>query len=116
MTTPHKDKTIAALLAALLGGLGAHRFYLYGKKDVRAWLYLFFFPLSILAGFAATLVIGLMPDERWDARFNAGSGRRSRSGWPVVLIVILTFAFSFLVVVIALARGLDLYFTGGALG
>ena len=62
MTTAHKNKTLATLLAALLGGLGAHRFYLFGKKDKLAWLYVVLFPLSIFAGFIAALVIGLTPD------------------------------------------------------
>src|SRR5438094_1749395 len=99
MATPHKNKTLATLAASLLGGLGLHRFYLYGKKDMWGWLHfgtaplslaalavggdrqaLFLampFVLSILSGFLEALVIGLTPDDKWDARHNAGSGRLS---------------------------------------
>jgi len=116
MAAAHKNKTLAALLAALLGGLGAHRFYLFGKKDLRAWIYVLLFPLSVFAGFLAALVIGLTPDDKWDARFNPHSGRASHSGWAVILLVILTFALGSTAVIAVLARMLDLYLTGGAYG
>jgi hypothetical protein len=116
MDYTHKNKTVATLLAALLGGLGAHRFYLYGKKDIGAWVYLFLFPLSVFAGFLAALIIGLTPDAKWDTRFNPHSGQSSHSGWPVILLVILTFALGSTLFIAALARLLDLYLTGGAYG
>lgn len=112
----HKNKTIATALAALLGGVGAHRFYLYGAKDRRALLYVLLFPLSIFAGFIAALSIGLTPDEKWDAAYNANSGRESNSGWLVILIVIATFAFGTTALIATIARGFDLLFTGGAYG
>ncbi|HEX2605360.1 MAG TPA: TM2 domain-containing protein [Oxalicibacterium sp.] len=116
MAAKHKNKTVATLLAALLGGFGAHRFYLFGKKDVGAWVYLFLFPLSIFAGFLAALIIGLTPDAKWDARFNPASGQTSHSGWPVILIVVLTFALGSTAIIASIARLLDLYLTGGAYG
>jgi hypothetical protein len=30
-----------------------------------------------------------MPDEKWDARFNEGSGQRSENGWNCVFVSIL---------------------------
>ncbi len=116
MTAAHKNKTLATFLAALLGSFGAHRFYLYGKKDRRAWLYVLFFPLSAFAGFIAALVIGLTPDERWDAEHNATSGRPSDSGWTVILIVIATFGIGTTLLIAAIARTFDLLYTGGAYG
>ncbi|HEY8609119.1 MAG TPA: NINE protein [Noviherbaspirillum sp.] len=116
MTTAHKNKTLATLLAAVLGGLGAHRFYLHGKKDVWAWVHLALFPLSVFAGFLEALIIGLTPDDKWDARHNEDSGRRSASGWPVVLLVVLTFGVGATALIAALARTFDLLFTGGAYG
>jgi TM2 domain-containing membrane protein YozV len=112
----HKNKTIATVLAALLGGLGAHRFYLYGAKDRRALLYVLLFPISIFAGFIAALSIGLTPDEKWDATHNINSGHDSNSGWLVILIVIATFAFGTTALIAAIARSFDLLFTGGAYG
>ena len=116
MPTAHKNKTLATFLAAVLGGLGAHRFYLYGSKDKLAWLHVALFPLSIFAGFIAALVIGLTPDEKWDAQHNQASGRESDSGWTVVLIVIATFGIGTTLLIAAIARAFDLLYTGGAYG
>ena len=139
MAISHKNKTLGTLLATLLGGLGAHRFYLYGKKDYWAWisvlafillsfaiiirlpqaLFITFLILTIIsffAGLIGALVIGLTPDEKWDAQFNAHSGRSSDSGWAVILLVIITFALGSTALIATIARGFDLYLTGGAFG
>ncbi len=139
MAISHKNKTFSTLLAALFGGLGAHRFYLYGKKDFWAWLsvlafavlglivliqlpqsvfitFLLLAMISFFAGLIGALVIGLTPDEKWDAQFNAASGRNSDSGWMVILLVVITFALGSTALIAAIARGFDLYLTGGALG
>jgi signal transduction histidine kinase len=139
MTISHKNKTLSTLLATLLGGLGAHRFYLYGKKDYWGWTSIFAFLLlsfamfaplpqtlfvtslilgiiSFFAGLIGALVIGLTPDEKWDAQFNAHSGRASNSGWAVILLVIITFAFGSTALIATIARGFNLYLTGGAFG
>jgi hypothetical protein len=52
----------------------------------------FLLMLPVTAGFIQALFIALMPDERFDARFNAGSDRRNRSGWDAVLVAIVTLA------------------------
>jgi hypothetical protein len=116
MPIQHKNKTLCTLLAMLFGGLGAHRFYLYGKKDIWAWVHVFLFPLSIFAGFIAALVIGLTPDEKWDARHNANSGRTSDSNWMVIALVILSFAIGATALMTVIARLTDLYLTGGSYG
>ena len=138
MALSHKNKTFATFLAAFFGGVGAHRFYLFGKKDfwgwthfltlplsllaigsgsAQPWLFLgVFFVVSILSGFLEALVIGLTPDEKWDARHNPGTGRSSESGWPVVLLLVLTMGFGTTVLIAAMARAFDLFFTGGAYG
>lgn len=96
---PFKSKTLTAALAFFFGGLGAHRFYLHGARDVFGWLHLLATALggvgvqrllashlqsgsgwlcaaagyaSVLAALLAAIVYGLRPDARWDARFNAG--------------------------------------------
>lgn len=116
MKKPHKNKTLATFLAAILGGLGAHRFYLFGKKDVWAWVHIALFPLSVFAGFLEALVIGLTPDEKWDATHNAGSGMQSASGWLLIILLVLTFAGGAVAVIAAIARAFDLLYTGGAYG
>ncbi|AJK45465.1 NINE protein [Burkholderia plantarii] len=135
--SPHsprfRSKTLAAALAFLLGAFGAHRFYLYGRRDLAGWAHLvgtllgargvlllvsterasvlgwsLAMPgaISLLAAFLAAIVYGLRPDDRWDARFNADTGRRSRSGWTVVFVVI----FSLLIGAFLLMTGLALSF------
>lgn len=116
MSAGHKNKTFAAFLAAVFGGLGAHRFYLYGRKDRWAWVHLLLFPLSVFAGFIEALAIGLTPDDRWDALHNKESGRQSDSGWPLAALLVLTFGGGAIAVIAAIARTFDLLFTGGAYG
>lgn len=133
-----KNKTFATLLASLLGGSGAHRFYLHGMKDfwgwahfstiplsaLLIWLYpeqpmLFpaaFFVLSVVAGFVQALVIGLTPDEKWDAIYRPNNDHPTHSGWTLVLTLILTLMLGATAILSAIARALDLYLTGGGQG
>nr|WKF56878.1 hypothetical protein HUO10_001349 [Paraburkholderia busanensis] len=128
-----RSKTITAALAFLFGSLGAHRFYLYGTRDIYGWAHLlgtligvpgvmlviaserasmpgwvlaFFGAVSLLSAFLAAIVYGLRPDEKWDAQFNAQTGRHSNSGWTVIFIVI----FSLLIGAFLLMTGLALSF------
>jgi hypothetical protein len=112
----HKNKTFATLLASLLGGVGAHRFYLYGKNDKWAWLHVLLFPFSIYAGLLEALVIGLTPDDKWDAAHNQQSGRQSQSGWPLALLLVLTTGGGAIAVIVSIARVVDYIYTGGAYG
>jgi len=112
----YRSKTLAAWIALLGGSLGLHRFYLYGRKDIWAWLW----PLPTLAGaygvervltlgqddqlawllvpllglslasaMLAAIVYGLTPDEQWNARFNH-EGRTHQAGWSVVFALVLS--------------------------
>lgn len=136
--TQHKNKTIATALAFLLGGLGVHRFYLKGSVDRLGLLHLCCLPaaglvygigrgpnpfwvllpilVSCIAGWIEGLVIGLTPDDKWDARYNPGSGRASQSNWVVVLIVVLTTLVGATAVIATISRLFDLLYTGGAYG
>lgn len=138
MAAPHKNKTLASLLAFLLGALGAHRFYLRGARDAWAWVHLASAPaaalvavaapganpyykilpllIAALAGCLQALALGLTPDQQWDAARNAGSGRRSASGWPLALLLALTLMAGAGVLIATIARGFDLLYTGGAYG
>lgn len=138
MPSKHKNKTIATLLALTLGGLGMHRFYLGGLQDRWGWLHLSAVPLSlglmyagngspfifaasplilsILAGFLEALVLGLTSDEKWDARRNPHSGRKSSSGWPLAILLVLTLGVGATALIAMLARTFDILFTGGAYG
>lgn len=135
---PHKNKTLATLLALLFGFIGLHRFYLYGRRDLWGWLHFATLPLSallvmgnpetpaifsaaplvlsVLAAFLETLVMGVTPDEKWDARHNAGSGKQSDTGWPVPLMLVLALALGATALIAAIARTFDILLTGGSYG
>jgi len=131
--TRFRSKTATAALAFFFGSLGAHRFYLYGARDVFGWAHvvgtLIGVPgfqllmaterastlgwvlvvpgaISLLAAFLAAIVYGLRPDEKWDAQFNPHTERYSESGWAVIFVVI----FSLLIGAFLLMTGLALSF------
>ena len=138
MPASHTNKTLASMLAFLLGGLGAHRFYLRGAQDKWAWLHLASVPatlliaalypgadwfykilpmiVSFLVGFLEALVLGLMPDDKWDAAYNAASGTQSDSNWPLALSLVLTLMIGAGTLIATISRLFDLLYTGGAYG
>ncbi|MFN7835931.1 MAG: NINE protein [Burkholderiaceae bacterium] len=65
---PFKSKTVAVWAALLFGWIGAHWFYL---RRRRAWLYVLCPPIAFFAGCLDALVIGLMPDERFNRTYNS---------------------------------------------
>lgn len=118
----HRSKIIVALLAAVLGLFGAHWWYL---KRRWAWLVTLvscvlialtqFYPVwwdnppflllivPITAGFIEALIFSLKPDAWFDARYNAGSGQTTRTGWGPVLIAIFTTLFGSSVLMFGIA-------------
>ena len=134
----HKNKTLATALAFLFGGLGAHRFYLRGSVDRLGLLHVCSLPvagmvyglghapnpfwtllpvfISCIVGFIEALVIGLTPDEKWDAKFNNGSGRASDSHWVLAVLLVLTMLVGATAMIATLSRLFDLVYTGGAYG
>ncbi len=136
--TRHKNKTFATLLAFLFGGLGLQRLYLGGARDPWLWLHLASLPaawlvalaapqadgfykllpiiLSGLAGFLEALVLGLTPDDKWDARYNAASGRQSDTRWPVAVVLVGSMMIGSGGLIATISRLFDLLYTGGAYG
>jgi TM2 domain-containing membrane protein YozV len=134
----HKNKTLATALAFLLGGLGIHRFYLKGSVDRLGLLHVCSLPvaglvygvgqapnpfwsllpifISCIAGWIEALVIGLTPDEKWDAKVNSASGRQSDSHWILAVLLVLTMLVGATAVIATLSRLFDLLYTGGAYG
>ena len=131
-----KSKTVTTWLALLLGSLGAHRFYLYGRRDRLAWLH----PVPTLLGLAgavrmqnlgqddhvawllipvlglmlsismmAAIVYGLTPDERWAERHNPGQPVRP-TGWGPVLGVVTALLVGGTVLMGTLAFGGQMFF------
>jgi len=138
MMHAHKNKTFATLLAFLLGGLGAHRAYLRGVRDTGLWLHVASVPavglamrlapdadgffqllpliVSMLAGFLQALVLGLTPDDKWDAAYNGGSGRQSDTTWPLAVVLVSTMMVGAGSLIATISRLFDLLYTGGAYG
>jgi hypothetical protein len=58
--------------------------------------------VPVAAGFIEALVLALMPDEKFDARFNPGIERRNDSGWDAVLVAIATLMIGATVVITAI--------------
>jgi TM2 domain-containing membrane protein YozV len=137
-TSPRfRSKTLTAALAFLFGSLGAHRFYLYGTRDIYGWAHLLgtligipgvmllvaterasilgwvlatIGAVSLFAAFLAALVYGLRPDQKWDAQFNADTQRKSRSGWTVIFVVIFSLLIGAFLLMTGLALGFQTYF------
>jgi TM2 domain-containing membrane protein YozV len=137
MAAAHKNKTVATLLALLLGGFGIHRFYLKPGADRIGLLHLCCLPVtgilygavkphpfyivlpllvSYIVGFVEALVIGLTPDEKWDAQYNAHSGQQTHSNWVLVLLLVVTMLVATTVLIGTIARLSDVMYTGGAYG
>lgn len=127
--TRFRHKALAALLAAVTGALGLNRVYL-GQRlwwlplgvtlgalplliGVRNWYQtpaFFIAMVPVIAGFLQALVLALMPDEKFDARFNAGSDRRNQSGWNAVLVAIGSLAAGAIVLMSTIALLFQTYF------
>lgn len=140
MGSRHKDKTLACLLAALMGWAGMHRFYLHGARDVRGWAYVLgsvlylaigaigiqtgsinamiivLLPLHVFLSVLEALIYGVSDDEAWDARHNPHSNCTTRSRWPLAVLLVFTFGSGFVVMVAGMARVTDLLYTGGSFG
>ena len=136
--SPRKNKTLATLIALILGMLGAHRFYLNGITDRWGWLHVASLPASAallsvrpewpLLFFAAplvlsmviasieTFVIGLMPDDKWDERYNPGTDTPTDTRWPVPLMMVINLFSGATLLLSVIARAFDLWLTGGAYG
>jgi len=124
-----RHKALAALLAAATGALGLNRVYL-GQRlwwlplgitlgalpllvGVRNWYQtpaFFVAMVPVVAGFLQALVLALMPDAKFDARYNAGSGRRNRSGWDAVVVAIASLAAGAIVLMATIALLFQTYF------
>jgi hypothetical protein len=110
----YRSKSLATWIAVVGGTLGLHRFYLKGFGDVWGWLHAVptalglvgalrmrelgqddhlawvLIPalgLMIAQAMLVAIVYGLTPDEKWDARYNAGMTPR-RTAWAPVLGVV----------------------------
>jgi hypothetical protein len=132
----YRSKTLATWLAIGLGAFGAHRFYLngasdrigwlhpwptaaglagvlrmraLGQDDHLAWLLIPVLGLMISQAMLCAIVYGLTPDERWDARRNAGLPPRA-TRWGPVLGAILALMVGGAVLMGTIAFGGQMFF------
>ncbi len=114
-TTTGKSKSLATWLAVIAGSLGAHRFYLRGIRDALAWLHAIptmaglvglmrmdqlgqddklawllipIFGLMVAQAMLTAIIIGLTPDETWNARYNHGVEPAPQTRWAPIIGVI----------------------------
>ena len=136
----YKSKTLATWITLIGGPVGLHRFYLHGFKDVWGWLHpiptligilglqrvndmgqddkLAWMLLPVLGFMVAytmlqAIVYGLMPDEKWHARFNPslrGDPEAPASGWAAVIGVVLALLLGATVLMATIAFSGQRYF------
>jgi hypothetical protein len=124
-----RHKAFSALLAAATGALGLNRVYL-GQRlwwlplgitvgavplllGVENWYQtpaFFITMVPVIAGFLQALVLALMPDEKFDARFNRATDRRNSSGWDAVLVAVASLAAGAIVLAATVALLFQTYF------
>jgi len=126
---PFRVKAVAGLLALLAGALGAHRLYLGARlwwiyplialpplgwaMQAQEWFRepgFFIAAVVQVVAMVEAIVFCLTPDERWDARWNPGSGQRSASGWAAVLVAIAALILGAILLMSVMAIALEGYF------
>jgi hypothetical protein len=132
----YRSKTLATWIAVVGGCLGLHRFYLHGFKDAPGWLFAgptlaglygvqrmrhlgaddhlawLLIPLlgaTLAVAMVSALVLGLTPDEKWNARFNP-TGRSHHTGWLTVIGVITALSLGAGVLMATIAFSAQRYF------
>jgi len=132
----YKSKTLATWSALLLGSFGLHRFYLYGPRDLLAWLHPWptllglygvqrmgelgqddrlswllmpILGLMLVNAMICGIVYGLTPDATWNARHNPGLPARA-SGWPNIIGVIACLMFGGICLMTTIAFSAQRYF------
>lgn len=134
-----KNKTAAAWLAFILGQFGLHRFYLFGVKDLGAWLHpliaavgwwgvyrvhlygqddqvaWLLIPLLgfSLAGTSLTAIYyGLMPTEKWNAAYNPRlpDTASGNTSWLTIGAVVFALLFGAITLMSSIAFSFQRYF------
>ena len=134
-----KNKTAATYLAFLFGQLGLHRIYLFGIKDLWAWVHPIMAALGwwgvyrvqhygqddqlawilipflgfMLAGTALTaLYYGLMSAEKWNALHNSGfpDSDAGNTNWLTIGAVVFALLFGAITLMSSIAFSFQRYF------
>jgi hypothetical protein len=135
-TAAKRSRAVATWLALVGGSLGLHRFYLYGRRDVWAWLH----PWPTLLGafgvwrlrefgvddargallvpllgvmlawtMLQAIVYGLTSDDRW-ARKHGPAPTPPGPAWPTLLAVVIALAVGASVAMATIAFAAQRYF------
>ena len=86
-TNREKSKVVAGLFAILLGGLGAHRFYL-GQWWGIFYLLLFWTLIPGLIAFIEGIVFLCTSDDKWDQQYNDGIPSNNSGALIVVIVIV----------------------------
>ena len=135
-----KNKTLAAWLAFLGGPFGLHRFYLYGRSDMLAWLLPIPTALGLygleraqkyglddpwswvlipllgftISGCALTAIVyALNATEKWNAKFNPTASSDDAAGqtqWVTIGAVVLSLLFGATVLMSSIVFSFQHYF------
>ncbi len=132
----YKSKTLAAWIALIGGSLGLHRFYLHGFRDVWGWLWplptflgvlgvqrlmslgqddqiawvlIPLLGIAVSTAMLSAIVYGLMPDDKWNARYNP-SGPVHHTGWAAVFAVVISLLVGATVLMATIAFSGQRYF------
>jgi TM2 domain-containing membrane protein YozV len=94
-----KSQTVATVLAAFLGGLGIHRFYL--SRPISGVLYLLFCWTGIpsFVAFIETLIYAFTSQQSWANKYN--DGRLSEPVHPAVKVLVAIFPAIFVIGILA---------------
>ncbi len=137
-----RSRTLATWLALLGGSVGLHRFYLFGIADPWAWLHgppaligayglwrmraygsedrlgsvlVLLLGAVIAVSMLEAIVCGLMPSERWRARFGGGDVP-DRSAWLAITGAAVALALGATVAMATIAFAAQRYFEWRAPG
>lgn len=134
-----KNKTLAAWLALIGGQVGLHRLYLFGWRDFWAWVHpivaalgwwgvarvrlhgqddqlawalIPLLGLTLAATALTAIYYGLMPAEKWNARYNghAPDAAASHTNWLTIGAVVLALLFGTIALMSSLAFSFQRYF------
>lgn len=135
-----KNKTMAAWLAFLGGPFGLHCFYLrgmgstlgwllpipsalglygiervrmYGVDDGLSWMLIPLLGFTIAGCALTAIVYGLMTDEKWNARYNAGApadAAPGRTNWLTIGAVVAALFFGSTILMASIAFSFQRYF------
>ncbi len=135
-----KNKTLATWLAFLLGPLGFHRFYLFGRQDTLGWLLpiptalgvsgfervsqyglddvvswwlLPIFGLLLTGTCLNAIIYGLMSPEAWNRRFNPDADPLDKAGqtqWATIGAIVMSLMIGTVAMLSAMAYAFQRYF------